>query len=343
VLAAEWAPLAARLVFDGFSESRVSELFARPEVRFDPSTMGKKIRTLYTKKYGSQLVRMIQVRLALLGYEPGKADGRMGSKTRRAIRWFQKAQELPVDGNPSEDLLRLALEEQKKAPLDIQVPPPRPRPIIYKTIMTPQRLGEAKAFYDAHGPLLLDLERIYGVPPEIAVGILTVETRVGGYLGEDSAFITLASMALCTDFSLIASYFADEILTKRKRRWLKRRTARKAEWAYKECKALLTYAQANRQDPLTIPGSFYGAIGISQFMPTKVLKYGVDGNGDGVVDMFVLEDALFSMANYLQEHGWKGPMKSRWRQRRIILRYNYSKPYVNTVMAVADYLRATGK
>ena len=78
-------------------------------------------------------------------------------------------------------------------------------------------------------------------------------------------------------------------------------------------------------------------------MPTKVLEYGVDGNGDGAVDMFVLEDALYSMANYLQEHGWKGPMKSRWRQRRTILRYNYSKPYVNTVMAVADYLRATGK
>ena len=71
--------------------------------------------------------------------------------------------------------------------------------------------------------------------------------------------------------------------------------------------------------------------------------YGVDGNGDGVVDMFVLEDALFSMANYLKEHGWKGPMKSRRRQRRTIYRYNYSKPYVNTVMAVADYLRATGK
>lgn len=343
VLAGEWDPLADRLVFDGFSESWVRKLFARPEVRFDPSIMGKKMRTLYTKKFGSELFRMIQVRLDFLGYEPGKADGKMGSKTRRAIRWFQKAQGIPVDGNPSEDLLRLALTEQKKAPLDIKVPPPRRRPLIYKTIMTPERLGEAKAFYDAHGPLLLDLERTYGIPAEITVGILTVETRVGKYLGEESAFITLAGMALCADFSLIESYFKDEILSKRKRRWLNRRTARKADWAYEECKALLTYAQAINQDPLTIPGSFYGAIGISQFMPTKVLMYGVDGNGDGVVDMFVLEDALFSMANYLREHGWKGSMKSRRRQRRTIYRYNYSKTYVNTVMAVADYLRATGK
>ncbi|MCP4667438.1 MAG: peptidoglycan-binding protein, partial [Deltaproteobacteria bacterium] len=302
-----------------------------------------KMRTLYTKKFGSELVRKIQVRLDRLGYGPGKADGRLGSRTRRAIRWFQKARGLPIDGDPSEDLLRLALEEQKKAPRDIKAPPPRRRPLIYKAIMTPERLGEAKAFYAAHGPLLMSLERTYNIPGEIAVGILTVETRMGTYLGEKSAFITLASMALCNDFSRIASYFKDEILTKRKRRWLNRRTAWKADWAYEECKALLTYARTNDQDPLTIPGSFYGAIGISQFMPTKVLNYGVDGNGDGVVDMFVLEDALFSMGNYLQAHGWKGPMKSRRRRRRTIYRYNFSKIYVNTVMAVADYLRTTGK
>jgi membrane-bound lytic murein transglycosylase B len=59
--------------------------------------------------------------------------------------------------------------------------------------------------------------------------------------------------------------------------------------------------------------------------------------------MFVLEDALSSLGNYLRAHGWRGPMKSRRRQRKVLYNYNYSKIYVNTVMAVADYLKVNGK
>jgi membrane-bound lytic murein transglycosylase B len=87
-----------------------------------------------------------------------------------------------------------------------------------------------------------------------------------------------------------------------------------------------------------IPGSFYGAIGIAQFMPSQVLRHGVDGNGDGVVDLFVLEDALFSMGNYLMANGWRGSMRSQRKRRRAIYNYNHSRIYVNTVLAVADHL-----
>ncbi len=62
---------------------------------------------------------------------------------------------------------------------------------------------EAKQFLAANQKILLRLERYYGVPGEIAVGILTVETRLGTYLGEKSAFLTLASMALCDDFKWV--------------------------------------------------------------------------------------------------------------------------------------------
>lgn len=337
-LAEAWTPLVNRLAADGFSEIWVTGLFTDPEVQVDTSVMGRKMRTLYSRKFGTALVRGIQKRLHILGYDPGRSDGRNGTKTRRAIKWFQKAHGLSVNGKPSRELLQMAIEEHKKAPTDIRIPPERPR-IVYETIMTPERLGEASEFYAAHKPLLLRLERAYGVPPEIAVGVLTVETRVGKYLGEKSAFVTLASMAVCSDLDRIAPYFEDEKLTTKKRRWLDKRILKKSDWAYKECKALLTYALANNTDPLTLPGSFYGALGISQFMPTTILNYGADGNGDGVVDVFVLEDALFSMGNYLRAHGWKGAMKDRRRRCRVIYRYNHSKRYVNTVLAVADYLR----
>jgi membrane-bound lytic murein transglycosylase B len=146
-------------------------------------------------------------------------------------------------------------------------------------------------------------------------------------------------MASCDDFRCVAAAFEDESITEGKKHWLERRIAQKAQWAYHECKALLTYAQQSGKDPLDIPGSFYGAIGIAQFMPTQALRYGVDGNQDGVVDLFVLEDALFSMGNYLRANGWQGPMQSQRKQRRVIYNYNHSRIYVNTVMAVADYLK----
>ena len=338
-LAGEWDPLIEKLAADGFSKTKVEKMFDRAEIQFDASIMAKKMQTLYKKKFGSESVRRLQKRLALLGYNPGKPDGKTGARTRRAIRWFQKAHGVPVDGKPSTELLQMAIKERKRAPDHVKIPPPGRAPLVYNTIMTPARLDEARAFYSANRKLLNRLERHFGVPGEITVGILTVETRLGRYLGEKSAFQTLASMALCDDFSCIKNGFKDEHITNGRRRWLEKRTRQKARWAYGECKALLTYTQNNQMDPPSIPGSFYGAIGIAQFMPSKALRYGADGNGDGVVDLFVLEDALFSMGRYLLANGWRGSMRNRRKQRRAIYNYNHSVIYVNTVLAVADYLK----
>jgi membrane-bound lytic murein transglycosylase B len=338
-LAGEWDPLMERLAVDGFSRQWLKQLFDRPEVQFDASIMATKMKTLYETKFGAESVRKLQRRLAFLGYEPGKPDGKAGPKTSRAIRWFQKAHGLPVDGEPSAELLQIALKEHQKAPVGVVIPPARKGPLVYETIMTAERLGEASDFFANNQELLLLFERRYGIPGEIAVGILAVETRLGDYLGDKKAFLTLASMASCDDFRCVAAAFEDESITEEKKHWLERRIAQKARWAYHECMALLAYAQQSGKDPLDIPGSFYGAIGIAQFMPTQAIRYGVDGNQDGVVDLFVLEDALFSMGNYLRANGWQGPMGSLRKQRRAIYNYNHSIIYVNTVMAVADYLK----
>jgi membrane-bound lytic murein transglycosylase B len=336
--AGQWDPLMERLARDGFSGQWLKALFARSEARFDPSIMQEKMKTLYETKFGTEPVRRLQRRLAFLGYQPGPPDGKVGPKTTRAIRWFQKAQGLPVDGRPSAEVLQLALKEANKAPADMAVPPPRKGPPVYETIMTIERLAEARVFFEGKKEALRLLENGYGIPGEIAVGILTVETRLGTYLGEEKAFVTLASMASCDDFACVAPAFEGEPMTQAKKCWIERRLAQKARWAYHECKALLTYAEQSGEDPLSMPGSFYGAIGIAQFMPSNALRYGVDGNQDGVVNLFDLEDALFSMGSFLRANGWKGDMRSRRKQRRVIYNYNPSIVYVNTVMAVADYL-----
>ena len=199
-------------------------------------------------------------------------------------------------------------------------------------------MAEAKEFYDANLPLLQKVEATYGIPPEIAVGILTVETRVGKFLGRESAFRTLASMAATREYADVKAVFIREHPSGKSLAWLVKRMRQKADWAYDELKALLRYSIAKGADPRTLPGSIYGAIGISQFMPSNALRFGVDGDGDGRVDLFTVDDALHSMGNYLKAHGWK-PAKTRRGQRQVLYRYNHSVTYVNTIMAVADFLR----
>jgi len=101
----------------------------------------------------------------------------------------------------------------------------------------------------------------------------------------------------------------------------------------------LEYSRINNTDPLSIPGSIYGAIGLCQFMPSNVFLYGVDADGKGGIDLFSAPDALNSIANYLHRNGW-GCRIEKKNRRRVVMTYNHSQVYANTVLAVADRLQA---
>jgi membrane-bound lytic murein transglycosylase B len=73
-------------------------------------------------------------------------------------------------------------------------------------------------------------------------------------------------------------------------------------------------------------------------MPSNILTYGVDADGDGRIDLFSKPDALHSIASYLRGHGWREGM-DRNDQQRIIFAYNHNSVYANTVLAVAEKIR----
>jgi len=85
-------------------------------------------------------------------------------------------------------------------------------------------------------------------------------------------------------------------------------------------------------------GSYAGAIGIAQFMPTNAYKMAQDGNGDGRKNLYEHADAIASVAYYLKYHGWK-PGISAKKQHRMILHYNNSDVYANTVLKIAKKLK----
>jgi membrane-bound lytic murein transglycosylase B len=116
-----------------------------------------------------------------------------------------------------------------------------------------------------------------------------------------------------------------------------RKADQKAVWAYKELKAFLTYTDLHQIDAPTVIGSYAGALGIAQFMPSNILAYGQDGDGDGRIDLFIDADAIFSIASYLKNYGWK-PGINREQAYKAVYHYNHSSYYVNTVLKIVDLL-----
>ena len=109
-------------------------------------------------------------------------------------------------------------------------------------------------------------------------------------------------------------------------------------WAYRELSALLELKNTHGIRPESLKGSVMGAIGWPQFLPSSLVKFGADGNGDGRIDLYNAEDAIFSTANYFRGHGWceaKFPSDKE----AVIWDYNHSKAYVRIVLAIAEKIR----
>jgi membrane-bound lytic murein transglycosylase B len=172
----------------------------------------------------------------------------------------------------------------------------------------------------------------------VIVAILLVETDLESFLGAKPAFNTLASMALSDSLERIRPHLPSDLITPENEDFAMKKCNQKSDWAYQELKALIRYASSRGIDPRSIPGSIYGAIGVCQFMPSAILSFGIDADNDGHIDVFSKKDAFFSIANYLHRHGWKCKMDDDM-QHKIIMSYNHSNIYANTVLQVANMIK----
>lgn len=201
-------------------------------------------------------------------------------------------------------------------------------------------INKAKAYMGKYKEDLAMAERTYGVDSRVITAILLVETRLGKYLGTRSTLNTLSTLACLMDPNTRSEFYkkipADKRISKEK---FEKSAQKRSKWAYKELKAFLEYTHQEGLDPVEIPGSFAGAMGLSQFMPSNILKYGKDGNNDGSLDLLTHADAIASIANYLKSHGWR-PGISRKKAEKVIYQYNHSKYYVRAILKIADLLES---
>ena len=205
---------------------------------------------------------------------------------------------------------------------------------IYANVVTADSLQKCQDYLTEHKTAFSSMEKAYGVPKEIVVSLLFVETKLGTYLGKHNAFWSLAAMASSHKPELLQGHLGDLELTEEHDAWLEKHLLAKSSWAYAELKAFLQYCLDNGLSPTDLPGSVYGAIGICQFMPSNLLPYGADGDDDGVIDLFLPSDAIHSAARFLQKHGWQDKPRTD-KQRRVLLRYNGLTAYANTILTLA--------
>jgi membrane-bound lytic murein transglycosylase B len=143
----------------------------------------------------------------------------------------------------------------------------------------PRRIAGGLAFWQDHGPALARAEAIYGVPAEIMVAIIGIETFYGRHPGRFHVFNALTNLAF--DYPPRADLFRREL------------------------EAFLLLARDQQRDPWSYRGSYAGAIGLPQFLPSSLRNYAVDFDRDGQIDLSASAvDAIGSVGRFLGEHGW---------------------------------------
>ena len=146
--------------------------------------------------------------------------------------------------------------------------------------LAPARVEAGVDFWRAHEAALVRAKDEFGVPPEIIVAIIGVETYYGRYPGTYRVLDALTTLAF--DYPRRAEFFRNEL------------------------KQFLLLAREERFDPLAPRGSYAGAIGLPQFMPSSIRAYALDYDLDGNIDLATdAEDAIGSVAHYLARHGWQ--------------------------------------
>jgi membrane-bound lytic murein transglycosylase B len=250
-------------------------------------------------------------------------------------------QRLMVDGFPAESVLQLYsrpdvfVEADGVSRFFIH----SEAKLNYDQFSTPESIERAQRYLQENLTVLGSAEATYGVDKRVITAILLVESRLGTLSGSRSALNTLSTLAALTDPAFQEAFWC--IIPPERRITRERfneRVQKRAEWGYRELKALLRYAQREGIDPATIVSSYAGAVGYAQFMPTNILAYAQDGDQDGRVDLLVHADAIASIANYLKRHGWQ-PGIGREKQEKAIHAYNPSSYYVNAILKVVDLLK----
>lgn len=214
-----------------------------------------------------------------------------------ALQWAADAAsrlDLPADWT------RKQIAQARRIPLIEQLVLPAPTPAAknwaaYRArFIEPKRIDAGVTFWQRHQATLARAEETYGVPAQIIVGILGVETLYGQHMGNFRILDALATLAF--DFPQAHP-----------------RAGARQTFFQGELEHFLRMAQRSGSETQSFKGSYAGAMGLTQFMPSSWSHYAVDFDGDGRIDLFNSPvDAIGSVANYFKVFQWKSGMPTHY-------------------------------
>lgn len=178
-----------------------------------------------------------------------------------------------------------------------------------KEILSPSSIQAGREFIAANREVFAAAEARFGVESDYIASLLRVETHFGKNLGHFQ----------------VVNVFYTRLLEKNDKRW---------RWAADNLIAFSVYCLIYELDCYGIYGSHAGAFGLPQFLPTTLVGYGVDADGNRMEDIFSLRDAVFSAANYLVSLGWHED-----KEQALALYYGSSRGYPLAVERYALAIR----
>ena len=200
-------------------------------------------------------------------------------------RWLEALRHEALNKGISESTLDAALSRveaptQRIIELDRNQPEQKLSLATYlEQRLTPERIAKGKAMLEKHASLLEQIKHQFGVPPRFIVALWGLETSYGGYTG---GFYVIQALATLAYDERRSAYFRGELLQ------------------------ALQIIGAGHIEADKMQGSWAGAMGQCQFMPSSFSNHAMDGDSDGVIDIWSsIPDVLTSAANYLHEAGWE--------------------------------------
>jgi membrane-bound lytic murein transglycosylase B len=264
------------------------------------------------------------------------------SESNEASSPFQSlTHRLSQDGFDPEFLSNLLMDARAELNLSLMIISLESRETedLYAQFLTQEAIHLAKKFLRQNLKILRKAENRFYVEKEVIVAILLVESRFGENIGKYRLIPTLASIALMDS----PDHLQRNYLTLREMdpdlsyEWIESLAKKKANWAYHELKCFLNIIRHEKIDPLEVYGSYAGALGMAQFIPSSYLSYAL--NQTSFENWFLSKGAaIFSIGNYLKSHGWRKGLPIE-KKKQILWYYNRSKPYGETILQVSQEIK----
>ena len=213
--------------------------------------------------------------------------------------------------------------------------------------VTADAAEKVREFLQQNRDVFTVIEKLYHVKSEVVASLLYIESRYGKNLGRfnlASVFVHLIQLDrkdLLKHFQSTGAKRFTPTITKADKRKIAERRATKVKWALGELRALETVFKEKGRIALEMRGSFAGAFGLSQFLPSSYARWARSYQPGAPPDLAEAADAISSTAYYLKANGWRA--KKPKTHLKALLNYNNSHDYANAILRLAGMVKAPSR